>query len=75
MLTCIYTYKQVLVVIAVHALYSKVDDSSDELKSGPTRKKDHSAFFFPPTGDIFSLEVYTFQLKKNVKTPQKSKIH
>ncbi len=33
------------IVLRAHALYSTVDDSSDELKSGPTRKKkDHSAF-------------------------------
>ncbi len=38
--------------IRAHSLYFTVDDSSDELKSGSTRKKtDHSAFFLfsPPT--------------------------
>ena len=28
-----------LYAIGAHALYSKIDDSSDELESGPTRKK------------------------------------
>ena len=55
------------ILVRAHTLYSTVDDSSYELESGPTRQeKDHSAFFLfsPQTGHKFSLQVYTFQIKK-----------